>query len=162
MAKLRQYSTYRLYSSEVRIPISKRKVRAFSLFVLSYLSLFSKVGRNYNSWLLSRSAFVLSCDLSVREGCIPFGELQRKICLLLLCRNLLQLAPLLCNAFIWSERGAICFLSPVLFYLMSGEKCWRYPVTTSTNEWDPNFYNSTCIKLQLRRKIHFYLSKIFY
>ena len=37
--------------------------------------------------------------------------------------------------------GPICFPSPVLFHLMSGEVCGGYLVTTSANESDQNFYN---------------------
>ena len=104
---------------------------AFSLFVVSYLSLFCKVGRDYNSWLRSRSAFVISCDLSMREGVY----LQHRICLLF--KN-----SLLCNAFIWSEWENANMFSVALFYFIWwAEKCWRYQVTTSTNEYDQNFYN---------------------
>ena len=72
-----------------------------SLFVLSYLSLFCKVGHDNNSWLLSR------CDFLWSQGCLTFRYLQRQICLF--CKNS-------CNAFMWSECwtnmfSIACFIS---------------------------------------------------
>ena len=138
---------------------SRKWQRAFSLFVLSYLSLFSKVGRNYNSWLLSRSAFVISCDLSVREGCIPFGELQREKCVYFVetyC-NLLRSAMHLFDRSPGNMFSIACFIlfderREVLEISSNHFNKWVRSKLLQFTEQD-----STCIELQLRRKIHSYL-----
>ena len=138
---------HRLFCSKEK-PFPKRNITAFSLFVLSYISLFCKVGRDYNSWLLSRSAFVISCDLSMREGVY----LQRRIYV-----YFVKTLSSAMHLFDLSGKMPICFPSPVLFYLMSGEVLeissnhfnkWVRSKLLQFTEQD-----STCIKLQLRRKI---------
>ena len=108
-------------------------MKAFSLFVLSYISLFCKVGRDYNSWLLSRSAFVISCDLSMREGVY----LQRRIYVYFV--KTLSSA-MQCIYLIWVGKCQYVF-HRLFYFIWWAEKCWRYQVTTSTNEYDQNFYN---------------------
>ena len=116
MVKLWRSNSQTLFPNLLK---SREQHLNISLFVLSYLSLYCKVGHDYNSWLVSRSAFVI---FVISSNLRALRYLQRQNLLLLQC--------------IYSIRVLDQYAFHRLFYFICwAEKCVKGIYSNHFSKW---------------------------